>query len=64
MDIALKLTADVVEYDALTGQLTVNGVNFPVQLKNLEQLINRPNEEDAVSITFAFRTLTIRSRNT
>lgn len=63
MDIDLKLTADVVEYDSLTGQLVVNGVEFPVQLKNLEQLINRPNEEDALSITFAFRTLTIRSRN-
>lgn len=63
MDIDLKLTADLVEYDALSGQLTVNGVNFPVQLENFEQLINRPNEEDAVSVTFAFRILTLRSRN-
>lgn len=63
MDIDLKLTADTVEYDYLSGQLVVNGMKFPVQLKNLEQLLNRPNAEDAISITFAFRTLTFRSQN-
>lgn len=52
---AVKVTADVVEFDADTGLLTVDGTRFPVALMKMEHLTGRPDEEDAIAITFAFR---------
>ena len=60
---SMKLTADTVTYDARSHVLTVDGETFPVMLTNLEHLLNRPNQEDEITITFAFRTFTLRSKN-